>query len=71
MGLRLAVVWQNVVYVPGMYSMIWPRFELLEGPIVVDAVSGSVTWSIMLLRCRARGRSRLQLWWGVCRVQRN
>lgn len=27
------------MYVPGMYSMIWPKLELLEGPMVVDVVS--------------------------------
>lgn len=27
-------------YIPGMYSMICPKLELLEGPMAVDAVSG-------------------------------
>lgn len=38
--------------VPGMYSMICPRLELLEGPMAVDAVSGlAVFFLIWLCRC--------------------
>lgn len=35
MGLELAVSGQERGYVPGMYSMICPRLELLEGPMAV------------------------------------
>lgn len=37
--------------VPGMYSMICPRLELLEGPMAVDGVSGLVVFVLDWL-CR-------------------
>lgn len=47
--------------------MIWPRFELLEGPMAVGAVSGSADWSMWWwFWCRARGRSRPQLQCAMC-----